>query len=340
MKRINNLEREGVYSVAKYIEKHLNWTFREQPVVDVGLDGIIEECILGIPTGRFIGCQIKSGLSNVYKSKIKKECIYYASNIHVEYWLSVKFPVVLILYNDKNENLSWKEINNKTLVKTNKGWKVSIENKFDTSSLKENWGYLLNTHYNNLKLENPNRDEAYLENLLSLKSHSDCSRNNIDEILKRISIRTKEFSNEIINLSLQKHRVSQSKLDSTFMNYASFLEVESNRIIYETDVITESFGKNIRTTLLFAQSSIKENEIIQFKETLKMSITNLEKDLEYFDKLSLVFIAFKDFDKIKNSCVKFCDSLRYISSELSHEKDVCNRILSAINNNSIANNLT
>ena len=67
--RYSNTERLGVNETDRIVTKYLGWIFREQPIVDVGLDAIVEQSENGNPMGRFIAVQIKSGKANFHDSE-------------------------------------------------------------------------------------------------------------------------------------------------------------------------------------------------------------------------------------------------------------------------------
>jgi hypothetical protein len=60
-------DREGVAIFQRIVSRDLGWIFREQTVVDQGVDGQVEVAIEGHGTGRLIAVQIKSG-SSYFKS--------------------------------------------------------------------------------------------------------------------------------------------------------------------------------------------------------------------------------------------------------------------------------
>ncbi len=62
--RYNKTERLGVIETDRIVTKEIDWIFREQPIVDVGLDAIIEQSEDGNPTGKFLAVQIKSEYGN------------------------------------------------------------------------------------------------------------------------------------------------------------------------------------------------------------------------------------------------------------------------------------
>ena len=66
-------ERKAVYHAANVITE-LGWFFREQPILDVGIDALIETSNENDPSGNFFAMQIKGGAANFHKTK---KGIYY-----------------------------------------------------------------------------------------------------------------------------------------------------------------------------------------------------------------------------------------------------------------------
>lgn len=124
MNRYNPTERIGVNETEKIVIKNLRWIFREQPIVDVGLDAIIEIVENSEPTGKFIAVQIKSGSGNFYKTN--KSLFYYVTNIHYNYWLNLCIPIILIAHLPEEGKTYWQEITLSTLKRSKKGGKLKF----------------------------------------------------------------------------------------------------------------------------------------------------------------------------------------------------------------------
>ncbi|MCW5199628.1 DUF4365 domain-containing protein [Desulfobulbus sp. F1] len=122
--RYSSTERIGVNAVERIVIQELGWIFREQPIVDVGVDAIIEQCENGNPTGRFIAVQIKSGESNFHISE--NRLAYYASHIHYHYWLNLNIPIILVVHLPNSEETYWQNICKNNFKKTDKNWKFEI----------------------------------------------------------------------------------------------------------------------------------------------------------------------------------------------------------------------
>lgn len=132
--RYSPTERIGVNAVERIVIQELGWIFREQPIVDVGVDAIIEQCENGNPTGKFIAVQIKSGGSSFHITDSR--LIYYASHIHYHYWLNINIPIILIAYLPNVNQAYWQHISEANFKKSKLRWKIEIPKRliFDRSS--------------------------------------------------------------------------------------------------------------------------------------------------------------------------------------------------------------
>ncbi len=124
IKRYSNTERLGVVETDRIVTKYLGWIFREQPIVDVGLDAIIEQSEDGNPMGRFIAIQIKSGKDNFHDSE--KYLTHYVSHIHYNYWLNLEIPIILVAHLPETEKTIGKIYVKRTLNKLEKGGKLKF----------------------------------------------------------------------------------------------------------------------------------------------------------------------------------------------------------------------
>jgi Domain of unknown function (DUF4365) len=122
--RYNPTERIGVSAVEQIVVAKLHWIFREQPIMDMGIDAHIELVDKNSgPTGKLIGVQIKTGVSHVEKKS--DHYLYYGDLTHLEYWLSHSLPVVLVVHFPQGGTF-WQAINDTAVSRTAKGWKTQI----------------------------------------------------------------------------------------------------------------------------------------------------------------------------------------------------------------------
>ncbi len=123
MSRYSETERIGVNTVESIVLKELGWIFREQPIVDMGIDAHVE-LVEKEPTGKLIGLQIKTGKGNFHE--IKDAYTYYGSDVHLDYWSNHSLPVILVAHIPETKETLWVLVNQRTVTKTKTGWKIDI----------------------------------------------------------------------------------------------------------------------------------------------------------------------------------------------------------------------
>ena len=122
--RFRPTERIGLVKAEAAVLEHLSWILREQPIVDVGIDALIEKCDSGNPSGRFVAAQVKSGAGNF--TIAKERITHYVSNVHYHYWTNLNIPMILIGYVPEDDECYWSDISPKTLKQTDTQWKLVI----------------------------------------------------------------------------------------------------------------------------------------------------------------------------------------------------------------------
>jgi hypothetical protein len=65
--RYDNTEQLGIIEAYKIFVGDFKWIFREQPIVDMGINAHIEIVDDGNPSGKLIALQIKTGESYFYE---------------------------------------------------------------------------------------------------------------------------------------------------------------------------------------------------------------------------------------------------------------------------------
>ncbi|PNV62991.1 hypothetical protein C0033_05530 [Clostridium sp. chh4-2] len=130
------IARLGVSAVSSIVQEELKWIFREQPKDDFGIDAYIEICDNGMPTGRLIAVQIKSG-NSYFARKTTEGYIFKGNNRHLDYWLSYSLPVILVLYNHMDKKAIWTPITQELVKQNDKSWNITIpeESYFNLSSM-------------------------------------------------------------------------------------------------------------------------------------------------------------------------------------------------------------
>lgn len=124
MGRYINTERIGVNAVEQIVLDELCWIFREQPIVDMGIDAHIELVDNGNPTGKLIALQIKTGASHFRETK--DSFIYNGKLVHLDYWSDHSLPVVLIAHLPEAGQTLWAVVKEADVTRTGKGWNIPI----------------------------------------------------------------------------------------------------------------------------------------------------------------------------------------------------------------------
>lgn len=124
MSRYNRTERLGINAVSTVVTSELEWIFREQPIVDMGIDAQIESAQDGDPTGKLIAVQIKSGRGNFSESK--DSFTYRGNLVHLDYWINHSLPVILVAHFPDTNTTLWQHVCKNNIRKTPKAWSINI----------------------------------------------------------------------------------------------------------------------------------------------------------------------------------------------------------------------
>lgn len=124
MSRYSATERSGINAVEAVIVNDLNWIFREQPIADMGIDAHVELVDDGIPSGKLIGLQIKTGKGNFHETR--DAYVYYGNVVHLDYWTNHSLPVILVGHIPETKETLWVSVDETTIERTSKGWKISL----------------------------------------------------------------------------------------------------------------------------------------------------------------------------------------------------------------------
>lgn len=119
------VDRQGVALASLTFTRDLHWIFREQPVSDVGIDGIVEIVSEGFATGDVLALQVKSG-DSFFRERTAEGFVFRDHAHHLEYWLRYQIPVLLILCSPKENRCWWQPIDYECVESTGKGWKTVV----------------------------------------------------------------------------------------------------------------------------------------------------------------------------------------------------------------------
>jgi hypothetical protein len=116
---------EGVAAVNMLFSRDLRWIFREVSKRDVGVDAQVEVCREHMATSRLLALQIKAGVS-YFNESAQGGWIYRGTPDHLEYYLAHSLPVLIVLYDPRNEGAWWQHVSQKTIRRTDKGWALFL----------------------------------------------------------------------------------------------------------------------------------------------------------------------------------------------------------------------
>lgn len=120
----SQVDRIGVYTVGSLFQK-CGYIFREQPIVDCGIDAQIEVVDGNSASGKLVALQIKSG-DSWFKETTPEGFIFRGERKHLQYWLNHSLPVVIVLCDTESGIAYWQSIDKHALTYTGKGWKITI----------------------------------------------------------------------------------------------------------------------------------------------------------------------------------------------------------------------
>ncbi len=126
MQRFDNTERIGVTTIEQIFLRDFNWIPRTIFQSDVGIDMIVELTDNGVPNGRLIGVQIKSGESYFSEKDKAGNVIFRCSEVHANYWLNYSLPVIVVLHHPAARLTVWAQVSRTTIVKTGRNYKIHL----------------------------------------------------------------------------------------------------------------------------------------------------------------------------------------------------------------------
>jgi hypothetical protein len=98
---------------------------REPTDPDYGIDVLVETALDGVPEGRMLALQVKSGSSH-FGRHTDTYVTYKCSDRHVKYWLGHSLPVAVVLYDPSEKVAYWQAVSQDTVVSTGENWTVEI----------------------------------------------------------------------------------------------------------------------------------------------------------------------------------------------------------------------
>lgn len=246
--RYDKTERLGVIETDRIITSDIGWIFREQPIIDVGLDAIIEQVEEDEPMGKFLAVQIKTGEGNFYRTE--KNLTHYVSSIHYNYWLNLSIPIILVAHLPNQKETYWQEIKQSNFKKNKKKWKIDIplSQKLNDKSKVRLTNLLSKKNDRNFKIYSgeDNTEDAYhlLEEIKCISQATDCI-NKITDITKAQTEKTLELNEKLISFTNQHMSIQDPQVISAYKGFSNVMMITARRLENEIELFSELYSTGI-----------------------------------------------------------------------------------------------
>lgn len=329
MNRYSPTERLGVNETEKIVMKNLGWIFREQPIIDVGIDAIIELVIENEPSGKFIAVQIKSGLSNFHKTE--KYLSHYVTNIHYNYWLNLCIPIIIIAHLPDEGKTYWQEIKEKNFTKTKKRWKIEIPLLQEFNEKSEKRLALIASSKDDQKFDiyrgriDSNEMGEIFDDLNSITDATFCV-NNITSIIK---IQTQYVRNVNEQLEIPKDK---SEISVLYKNLSKKMNLTSKRIETEVELFSQVYSVGIsafeKMLINLEVLNLKYEDFTKETDSLKKVPIQMNDAIEEYRNLKNIIynIPTSGFTFFKEAKKQQIDVLNLLILELQDASDITKKI--------------
>lgn len=338
MKRFDATERLGVIATEQIITKNLGWIFREQSIVDVGIDGIMEQVEGGEPTGKFIAIQIKSGIGNFYRTE--KTLTYYVTNVHYNYWINLNIPIIIVAHLPNEEETYWQEINVQNLKKSKKRWKIEIPFKQKLNEKSESRLANILSFKNEKKFDvfrgrvDSDEIDEIIQDIKSISDATVCI-NNISSILNLQTIETNRL-NEQLNHFIEKRSVNlNTELINTYKALGKSMNLTARRSETEIELFSQLYSVGISAfeKIIIAMNflNLKFVDIIDDVNFIEQVPNKIDYALSTFINLrNTVYNMSNNHSTLKEAKSQYVEVLDLIINELRDASEITKRIFAKI----------
>jgi len=307
--RNNPIEQEGVFSIGKIFSREFGWIFREQPIVDVGIDALVEQSIDGNPQAKFIALQIKSGKGNFYITENK--LTYYISNIHYNYWLKFDIPVILVGYLPESEKCYWVEVKESNIKRTKKQWRIEIpfKNELNLKSKPRIIELLSDSDYEYQSIKIFNGEDLDDSTIFDIAEKANCIADSKELTIKTIQLLEEltEKTNESNEKFKHFNKIGQSfkspQVVASVKTYAKNINIYSKRLESECEIFSETFGEGI---FAYEQAIMIHYLVTDDVSNVKGSIQSVENIPAALDS------AISGVEYMRNSLSKLSDDYKQL----------------------------
>ena len=311
----------------------MGWIFREQTIVDVGVDGIIETAKDLIPTGKFIGAQVKSGNSH-FKGSGKELCLY-ITDVHKNYWCSMNIPIILVGYLPEEKLIFWSKISKRTIKKTPTKWKINVNKNqilgitsiTKLTKLIDEFVYPNQTESNVSEQLDVSLFERLVQNVKLLKD-SNLAVNNMSDLMQGMSS-SLDIENEKLKVFIKDGKNENDLVVSKVLDSIGILLSSSSRKLKtEIQIFGATFGIGIGAydqcyRLLYKLDQDSES-FRKSKDSLHVMIESIEMAYTNIASIRTTLEKMRDKNsKIRLGKQELLNTLDKIVSEYKSAEEFC-----------------
>lgn len=341
--RYDKTERLGVIESDRIITKEIGWIFREQPIIDVGLDAIIEQSEDGNPTGKFLAVQIKTGKGNFQVSE--KKITYYVSNIHYNYWLNLDIPIILIAHFPESEKTYWQHIDESTLKKTKKHWKTEIPIYQELNAKSKNYlEDILSAKTTKSFVFELYKGKVDPDTIFDLVEDVNCIADSVVSVRKFVDLllglkdKTDSFNADLRKLSDRGLSDNNLEVKASIKGFARQINISSKSIESEIEIFSKlysvgfyAFEKVILLQYLFT-NDYKEFE--EAKNSIRIIPSSIGEALKGISEMRTGVSKLPNkFSVLKEAKMLFLEVIDMIIIEYTDAKSIAEKIINGLENN-------
>jgi hypothetical protein len=223
-----------------FVSRDLGWIFRPtNQEDDFGIDAFIDIIDDSNVTGLTLAAQVKCGESYM-KNKSKDGIIYNGQNKHLNYYLNLGCPIILVIFDNDPTIGYWVEFDISKTEKTSKGWmqEIPFKNTIDIS-VKEYWRSLL-----------PNIED-YSERIETLwRTNKTLDKSTLcSYVIDKKGVEELDFK-PLKQLVKQLTRTRQSAVNNRNKHFVTFLDYDNDpREVYEIPEIRRWFKESLNNDI-------------------------------------------------------------------------------------------
>lgn len=330
--RDSNTERIGVFTTGLIFTKKLKWVFREQPIVDVGIDALVEEVKESNPTGKFIAVQIKTGSGNFHEKN--DALVLYVSKIHYNYWLNTNIPIIVVAHIPENDSTTWEHITDQMLKKTQTQWKLEIpKSKLLTEKSVEELSKIIQSEtqddFESRLLNDKISKEKIKEIEEDFNGFQDAVTNliNISSYLEKMNLGTTKSRKQIEHFAEIGLDEFDKRVKKNVKIYATLMTQTSWKLNSEIEEFAKNFSTGIRAYEQACTAAFHINQdyllLQEIKESLEGIRPNTKSTIEAvkFLRNSVSGLPTK-YSHLKKSRLKFIEISNQIIKEFKLSDEI------------------